>query len=103
MFVESLARIALLVFNNESLKDKYSSIAEKLTAFFTMWNLGDESVLVLHREERSISEQDCNSIVCYIAHQNSHSAKVVFQLIVGNKERVCLQLIPLSIMHHIDC
>ena len=77
MFVESLARIALLVFSDESLQDKYSSTAEKLTAFFTMWNLGDESILVLHREERSISKQDCNSTVCYIAHQNSYSVYIL--------------------------
>lgn len=78
MFVESLGRITLLVFSNESLQNKYSSIAEKLTAFFTMWNLGDESMLVLRREERSISKQDCNSTVCYIAHQSSLSVTVLY-------------------------
>lgn len=60
MFVESIGRIARIVFENPSLKKQNSTISEKINAFITIWHLGDQSLLALHKEERSIAESSAD-------------------------------------------
>lgn len=58
MFVESVGRIAVSVFENPSLKKEGMTISEKISAFITIWHLEDQSLLVLHKEERSMAESN---------------------------------------------
>lgn len=60
MFVESIGRIAMIVFENPALKKQNSTISEKINAFITIWHLGDQSLLALHKEERLIAESNAD-------------------------------------------
>ena len=65
MFVESIGRIAMMVFENPSLKKQNSTISEKINAFITIWHLGDQSILALHKEERSMAECNVDGLLCF--------------------------------------
>ena len=64
MFVESIGRIAMIVFENPSLKKQNSTISEKINAFITIWHLGDQSILALHKEERSMAACNADGSLC---------------------------------------
>ena len=70
MFVESIGRIALIVFENPSLKGENMSISEKINVFITIWDLGDQSLLALHKEERAIAEFTAEQFVCFVCLLN---------------------------------
>ena len=62
-FIESLCRVALIVFANPSLQGLYESTGMKIAMFLELWNLGDEKNLTIHREERKNLKQSKKNIV----------------------------------------